>query len=427
MATDPVRRTRRHTLSIDSVADFTDILTALAELPPSVVAPHITLSLDWRPLGSEPERRLALERFERDAEAALQRFGPRGDAFDSVAADIERIRTFLQDELDPAAQGVFIVACNHAGVFEALPLGLPLETHMDIGPIPMLTPLARLVEDNVPYAVLVADQQDATLSVIVMAAAEPAVDVEGSGYPRKQQAGGWSQRRYQARADERVAAFAREIAEETRRTLDETGVPILIVAGDEIITSALSEAFHESVAERIAAVIRLDIGASDDELLAATLPIATEWEREQELRDARSVQARVLADGAGTQGAEAVLRALAVGQAARLVMNDDFEAECWADYALPLFGIGASPREHPAGGDLANVVPTRVRDEMIRLALTSGASVQIVHTATPVTADEEPGDRQAGDAMPRSEPARILDTLGGVGAILRYQVTPDSE
>lgn len=426
MATAPVRRIRRHALAFSSVADYIDTMTELAGLPPMVVAPYVTASLDWRPLGEEPGRRPALEQFERDAVAELERRGPRGTVVDSLARDIDRIRAFLADALDPAARGVWIVACDVAEVFVTVPLGLPLDTRLDIGPIPALAPLTRLVEDNVPYAVLVADQQNATLSVVIMASAEAAVDIAGSGYPRKQATGGWSQKRFQARADERVAAFARSIADEVRRTLLETGVTMLIVAGDEIITSALRAAFHPSVAERVIAEIRLDINASDDDVLAATLPIATQHERAQELRDTQTLLGRVRAEGAAAAGAQAVLRALASGQVAQLLLNDDFDAPAWADYTLPLFGIGAPPEEHPAGGDPAKIVPTSARDEMVRLALTTGASIQIVHSAEPVTAGAGPGGRQSGEQLPRSEAARILDELGGVGAVLRYQVTPEA-
>ncbi|RIK35885.1 MAG: hypothetical protein DCC58_19980 [Chloroflexi bacterium] len=425
MATDPIRRIRHKEPDLMTMSDYYDILTELAALPPSHDAPYLTLCLDWRTHGSEPGRRLGFEQFRREGHAAIERFWPRGVAFDSVSTDVARIQTYLEEELDPAAHGAFIVACAVQGVFEAVPLVLPLDTALTLGPIPALSPLAQLVEDHVPYAVLVADQREAVLSLVVLAAFGPALEMTSSDYPRKQHTGGWSQRRYQTRADERVAAFARGIAEETATTLAATGARFFILAGDEIMTSALHEAFSADVAERLAATVRLDINATPDEILAATWPIAQAWEREQERADVEQVRALALGEGRATYGAETVLRALATGQAQRLIFNDDFRADGWADYSLPVYGVGAPPAEHPAGGAPDALDATELREEMIRLALLTGATIQIVHSAVPVDADTSPSERNAGDEMPRSEPARNLDELGGVGALLRYQITPE--
>jgi hypothetical protein len=103
-----------------------------------------------------------------------------------------------------------------------------------------------------------------------------------------------------------------------------------------------------------------------------------------------------------------------------LVMNDDFSQPGWADYTLPLYGVGSPPGEHPAGGDVANLVPTTVEDEVVRLALQIGAEVQLVRSAVPVGVEEQEQIPNADDPTPRSEAARALDELGGIGAILRY-------
>lgn len=420
MATNPIRRIRHHDLSMTSVSDYYALLNELAALPPSHNVPYLTLSLDWRTLGSDPNRRLGQVQFERDAEAAIQRYWPRGEAFDSVSADVARIRTYLSDELDPAAQGVYIVACANEDIFAAVPLTLPLQTRLDLGPIPALSPLARLIEDHVPYAVLTVSQHEATLSMVLLAELEPALEMVSSDYPRRQQTGGLRQSRLAARVDERINAFARGIAEETQRVMDEGEARMLVVAGNEIMTSALDAEFHPTVKEKIAATIRIDPTASADDIISSTWPLALAWEREQEQGDIETLRAQALSERLGTYGTDAVLRALAIGQAERLIINADYAASGWADYNLPLYGTGDIPSEHPAGGDVADIDATDLRQEMIRLALLSGAGIQIVHT-TPQRAPDD--DTTSADA--RSLPAQQLDELGGVGALLRYQVVPD--
>ena len=450
MATDPIQRVRKqdHETAVD--LDAHAALIRLAALPPSPLVPYLTVSLDWRPDGDDPGRTAAPEprpserrsgrddvpeggtsrrpsrlRFEREAAEIAASHGPRGNAFDSVTADIERISAYLDEELDPAAQGIVVVACAAAGVFEPLALGVPIPTRIVAGPTPALAALARLVDDYPTYAVLLADQHEATLSLITQATYGHSISLESTDYPRKQKQGGWSQRRFQARAGERVAAFARGVADEVQRTLDESAIEMLVVAGDEVITSALDAAFHPTVKERIAGTIRLDIRASDQTLIEATMPLAEKAERDREAAAVSALQDAIGASGNGAAGAEAVLAALQAGQAETLLMVDDFTAEGWADFSLPTSGIGAVPTEHPLAGDLAALVAIAVEEELVRLAAKSGAAIQIVHTTVTVGAADVQEIPAAGSLQPRTAAAAALDGFGGVGALLRFTLDGD--
>lgn len=453
MVTDPTRRIRQYEHDSPLAGDLRHALQDLAALPPSTDIPYLTVSLDWQPQGSDPgrepaeeprrserrsvhdvqgvTRRPARQQVEREAEELLSGYGPRGAAWESLQADLEQILSFLDEDLNPAAQGVFIVACSAQDVFEALPLGLPIVTSVTAGPTPALSQLTRLVEDYPAYAVLLADQAEATLSVISQATSDQSLFLESSTYPRKQQQGGWSQRRFQARADERINAFARDIAEETHTALDEVGVGMLILAGDEVITSALDAAWHPTVKERIVGTLRLDITTPEHELIEATMPVALAAEREREAAAVRQLQDAIGAAGPGAAGAVDTLMALQRGQVETLLVVDDFTGPGWADYALSASGVGAVPAEHPLGGEQDALVPIALEEEMVRLALQTGAEVQIIHTAVPVGSAEEQPIPEAGSPPPRTEAAEALDGLGGVGALLRFTLeneTPtDSE
>jgi peptide subunit release factor 1 (eRF1) len=443
MATDPIQRVRAQTHDVPLTFGVREALAGLAALPPSLDVPYLTVSLDWTPEGSAPgrepppdlrrsemrsrrgetgaSRRPSRREFEREMERILADYGPRGDAFDSLSRDTQRIGEFLDDELDPAAQGVFIVSCSAHDVFTPLALSVPLPTTVTAAPTPALSLLARIVDDYPAYAVLLADQHEATISKIRRGARGRSVRLESNDWPRKQQTGGLSQRRLQARAGERVAAFARGIAEETERTLDDAAIDMLVVAGDPVITSALAEAFSKRVADRIIGTLNLDIQTSEQAMIEATLPLVEQVERDQELAAARAVADEVGADARGAAGAGAVLRALQGGRVANLVMVDDFAGEGWADYGRDLYGIGPIPESHPVGGDVAEIVPVALEEELIRLALRTGAEIEIIHTSVPIEAAENNGSiPPAGAPHPRPEAATILDQFGGVGALLRF-------
>ena len=420
MATDPVRQIEAHEYESELSLDLPAALRRLAALPPSVEAPYLTLQLDWRPDGNRPNVRSGKVEFDQGVDGFLAGFAPHTPAHESLSADLERIRTYLDGEASAAAQGIVVVACSADDVFEPLPLAFPLPNRTVTGPTPALSVLARVAEDLAPYAVLLADQREATLSLITQATPERRVDVSGTGYPRKQAQGGWSQRRYQARADERVEAFARSVAEETRRFLDEQRVGALVLLGDEVITPALMDSFHQTVTDRLIGTMEFDVRTTEHQVVEATLPLVERAEREREAAAVQAVKDGVGAGGKGVAGPEDTLTALQTGQVMTLVMTDDFAAPGWADFTLPLYGAGDPPAEHPAGGDPANIVPIALEEELVRLAIQTDAEIEIVGTAVPVSAEEQADVRDADAAPPRAEAALALDALGGVGAVLRF-------
>jgi hypothetical protein len=192
----------------------------------------------------------------------------------------------------------------------------------------------------------------------------------------------------------------------------------LILSAEEPMYSAISSQLHSEVTARMLGTLTLPVTASALDIAVAAAPMVEAEERRQERDAVQQVQDGVGAQTLGIAGAVDTLRALAAGQVRTLVMNDDFTNDGWADYTLSLYGIGQIPAEHPVGGDVANLVPTKLEDEAVRLALLNGGSVELVKTSEPMTHDE--GVPRADEELPRTEAALALDSLGGIGAILRY-------
>ncbi len=420
MAVEPVKLVQRQEHETPVALNLPETLARLAALPPSVEAPYLTVTVDWRPQGDAPGLRSSRRQFDDLAEEVRGRFGPRGAAYDSLAADLDRIARYLDDELDPAAQGVVIVACSAQDVFEPIVLDVPVSTDMTTGPTPALRELVRIVEDYPSYAVVVADQREATIWVLERRTWQRSVEVSGTDYPRKQQQGGWSQKRYQNRADERIEAFVKTVAEETRLTFDERRFDYLIVGADEVTAPVFLESLHQTVRNRVIGTVALAIDASEQDVLAVAEPLVEQEERQRELEAVQRVREGVGAGGKGVAGAEDTLTALQTGQVMVLVMDDDFAGPGWADYAMPLYGAGEVPPEHPAGGDAANIVPVALEDELVRLAIQVGAEIEVVQSWVPIGQDDQDRIPDADEAPPRAQAALELDALGGVGGVLRY-------
>jgi hypothetical protein len=425
MVTDPTRAIRSDDGETTLNTDLMGALTELATCEPSVDAPYLTVTLDWQPQGDQPQMRASRRRFADEADALLKGLKAHTPEHDSLSADIERITGYLDDEVDPSAHGIFIAACHAKGVFVPLALSMPLEFSMVTGPTPATTTLARLAEDHTTYAVLLADQHDAYLSLITTGVREGGVSLESTDYPRKNQTGGFSQRRFQNRVNERIEAFARDVAEQTRIALQEHRVGTLILAGDEVITTALNKAFPQEISDRIAGTIRLDIRATESEVIEATLPIVEQVERDREMNAVQTVEDNLGTGENAVSGVEDVLTALQTGQVMTLVMTDDFDASGWADYTLPVFGTGKMPKNHPAGGDTDSIIEVSLSNELVRLAVQFDAEIEIVHSNVPVDVADDGSIPQGGQDKPRAAAARALDDLGGVAAILRFPLAID--
>ncbi len=419
MAFSPVKRVREKQYQTTVQEDLDSVLRELADLPTAPATPYLTVSLDWRPTGTDPEYRGAIQYFEQNAKRIQQQYWPRGEVFDSVGADIEHIREWLAEGVDPASRGLFVVANSGQGVFEAISVGIPLQNRVIAGPMPALASLARLDEDNPTYAVLLADQQQSYLSLISQAHRVEQLTMISSDYPRKQATGGWSQRRFQQRADERLMALARQIAGESESYLNENEVDMLVIAADEVITGALDRTMSDQLSRRVIDRIRLDIESSGQEILEATLPLAERAEAEREQASVDTVADAVGQGRNAVAGAEKVMDALAHGRVADLIMNEDFHEDGWADFTNQRYGVGEQ-RDVLAGAvDEISVEPIIIEEEMVRLAIQQNAGIDIIHTRVPLTAER---DDQLPDAneIPRSAAARKLDELGGVAAIVRY-------
>jgi peptide subunit release factor 1 (eRF1) len=183
---------------------------------------------------------------------------------------------------------------------------------------------------------------------------------------------------------------------------------------------------HQSVRDQVIGTIPLDIRASEAEIIEATLPVAERAERERETELIDRIENGAGPGGGAVRGPDEILTALQTGQVMTLAMNEDFTAPGWADYSFPMYGVGAPPAAHPGGGHSANMVPVALEQEVIRLALQTGAESEIVKSAVPNSVLEDAEQLPDASApVPRTEAARRLDALGGVGALLRYTLSDD--
>jgi len=440
MATDPVQRVRSRVNESPFDLDLHGTLQEVAALPVVGDSPFLSVSLDWTPSFDNPGRRPAdelrrsearnvttesttqrpaLTWFQAEARALLASLDERSVERAGLEADIDRVTAWLERDLDPSAQGTIVYSSTGQDIFVPLALGVPVPNRIGYGPLSSLDVLAHVDEDYATHAILVARQQEADLTFVTQGTQEGGIRLESTLFPRRQSSGGLNQRRYQNRADERTSAFARTIASETAKALEETGVDVLVLVGSETFLREITAEFPMQVQDMVAGTVRMDFQQhpGDQAIIDAAAPHALAAERHQEASAVAEVRDR-LGGGMAVAGAVDVVNALKAGNVRTLVMNEDFAEPGWADFSYPVYGAGNIPAEHPLGGETANIVEVALAEELIRFTLQQDGEIELIHTATPVDADTAP-TRESGEQA-RSEPSRLLDDAGGVAALLRF-------
>lgn len=400
-----------------------DDLRDLAQRAADPARPYLTVSLDYRPDGTQPNRRPGLLWLKEREQELAEALGPRGPAFDALTEGMQHLRAVLDDLETEPPQGVIFVAQPATGDFRTIPLAVPVGNNARVAPCPMLTPLARLVHAYPPFALLLADSKQAFLHTFALGTREREVAME-SAYTHLK-AGAVGNRMIERKAlnaiEQQLENFAKAIAEETRRVLDEDGVQQLMIAADDQLTATLRDHFPKELDAKVIGTVAADIRATPSDLLALALPVvaATRRAREEDIVQ-RLTTAALSRGGLGVFGVAETLAALQAGQVLDLVLADDFHAPGWVDDTLDMIGAGAPPLEHPAGGDHASLRAVELADEMVHRTLLTGGTVafitmrdQEVHEGAN-EAEETRGERQGAP--------HTLQEHGGVGAILRFRL-----
>jgi len=385
------------TRAFPTTDQLSDTLRRLAEVDAGDL-PVLSIYLDMRPqaTGQSPGRRAGLVVL-RDRLREIERtYWPRGADYDSFKADEQRIEAYLNEDFEREAAGLALFACSGTGLWEAVQAGVPFHDSVAAGPRPDLFQLARLIDEHETAVVALVDTNTARLFVTRTGRLDEAEALdEDSVSFQKRSLGGWSEQRYQRHIDKHIADFARDSAAAIEELVQREGARRLVLAGDEVAITPLTEALSQSVQQKVGEILRVDMRASPDELatdVREALAIA-------EAASGRSVADQLIgavrSGGLGVSGIEATRRMLEAGAADVLVLAE-----------LP--GMAPEESDHQDARDIGEQVEgmaelepglldLEVRNELVRLAAATSAEVEVV-------ADHEG-----------------LAKLGGVGALLRYR------
>jgi|SRR5829696_1639109 len=139
--------------------------------------------------------------------------------------------------------------------------------------LPDLMPLVAQLGGRVPHVLALVDRTGADVTVHGPGGTEEERTVSGDTYPiRKVGVGGWSQLRYQHKAEDLWEANARQVADVIESAVRRTAARVVVLAGDVRARETLRKVLPEPVAEL---VVELQTGGradgGDEEKLAAEI------------------------------------------------------------------------------------------------------------------------------------------------------------
>ena len=380
---------------------LTDQLDRLARFEP-VPYPLVSLYLNTQP--NEQGRDQFQTFIRQEFKSRSQTYPPGSPDRVSLDKDLERITGYLENNLQPSANGVAIFACDAAGLFETVQLNAPIEQHwLYIGDTPHLYPLAR-VESRFPrYAAVVADTNTARIMVFATGELQSQAEVKNEKTRRTSQ-GGWSQARFQRNISNQHQQHVKEVVDALDRIVTQEGIEQILTVGDEVVLPILRDQMPKHLSDKVVDHLKIDSKAPVDEILAATVEAMG---RLNEQSDKDKVEAAIgghRGGNLGVVGPEATLEALIKGQVDELLLSGTIAS---LKNVSPRAAAMANDStltdpavDIAAGGEAAQADPQVVRlaDELVTRATKTSAKVTIIQ-------DPE-----------------LLQPHGGVAALLRFRI-----
>jgi hypothetical protein len=239
-----------------------------------------------------------------------------------TAADVDALEA-LGDELHHGAGAAVIVLHRHEGPTLVEFIDEPVQDTMaHDGPLPRLAPLIEARQRAVAHVVVETDRAGADLTAFDGGSALASETVEGErlhihrGHP-----GGWSQRRFQQRAENTWEDNARLVAQQTATLARSVGAEVVFVAGEVRARSLLVDELDG--VHDVPDVVGLESGSPDT--------IADDVVRELSDRVARRVRdlaervREAAGDGRATTDTAETLAALAEARVDTLLVHDDVD------------------------------------------------------------------------------------------------------
>lgn len=322
-----------------------------------------------------------------------------GAARKSFERDVERINDYLSNQVRPSANGLALFACAAENdFFQAIQLDVPLDHNwLYIGAVPHLYPLARLNDQNPRYAALLVDTNSARLFVFGLRSTEAREQVTNVK-TRKSMTGGWSQARYQRHIENYHQQHMKEVVDVLDRVVRDEHINQVVVACDAVARPILMEQLPKQLAEKVIDITKMDAKAPEHQVLTETMEALREKDAETDAERVQTLLDASRSGGLGVIGPESTLAALVMGQVEELLITATPERLRRARVATDLVTPGPVEIDTSSPNSQVDTERHKLADELVTKAQQTSARIRFI------------------------EHPKLLEEVGGVGAILRFKI-----
>jgi peptide subunit release factor 1 (eRF1) len=368
-------------------------MEALAALEPSpfpVISLYLSLSTNQT--GREDYQRFVRKVFSERARA-LPEHSPERESFDN---DVTRIQEHLETLDTTALQAVAIFASSGSELFESIPLDARIAEHsLFISSVPHLYPLAKIVDNYPRYAAVMLDTNKARIFVFG-GETEREKQIVGEK-TRRSSKGGWSQARYQRRAENFHLLHIKEVVDTLEKIVRDEDIQHVVVASADVAMPILREQLPKELADKIVEMGPYEDGESGS-FIERTMTALREKDAETDVERVQELMDAWKSGGLGVAGPEATLSAFQLGQVDELIITGTPDTlkpvQKLPEDAAP--GDVAVITSHPGGPGDEGLL--KLSDELITRAQQTAARIRFI------------------------EDASLLADVGGVGALLRFRL-----
>lgn len=246
----------------------------------------------------------------------------------------QRVTSYLAD-YEPGGKGLAMFYCEEFEQVYELPV-MPHQNMWRFGK-PMVAPLLWLIDEYEHYLIVLADSEEAHFLTTYMGNVErqeamasdrftfdfrekTLMPRQGSPVVRGQAMGGQiTEGSHRDIFDDKIKDHISRFHNDVARRIRELDVPRVIIGGTEKAAHAVYERLHESVRQSVVSVMSIPMHLTDYEVFQRALPVALEYEREQEMELVNQVIDFAMSGGRGALGYDDVKRTLDMQQVEMLV------------------------------------------------------------------------------------------------------------
>jgi len=283
---------------------------------------------------------------------------------------LEETIRWLKEEKRPNAKGVAIF-CRWGDEPFLIPLQFhsPLPNGFHVDSLPQVYPLVEVMDSYDRFVIVITTEQKARIMELCIGSVTKSIFAERPEI-RERIGREWTKEHYQNHKRERSERFLKEKIQIIDGIVTRGQHDHIILAGQSALVTRLYRSLPKRLQEKVISTFSTASDRHEHQLIEDALKLFIEHEQDISQRNVQRLEAAIKTGGLGVVGFDAAKRALEIGQAEMLLIDQEFNI-------------------------------AEAQEELTRLAILSGVEIETVSDCD------------------------LLKSYGGVGCLLRYSY-PDT-